>query len=133
MQENNNNYNTKIVHKSDLPERTFEFAKRILKLCASLNQSNSVQRIISYQLLRAGTSIGANTEEGQAAQSEADFLTKYSIACKEARETMYWLKLLRETDAKYISTLGGLISECSELIAIFTSIVKKLKDKRDEK
>ena len=84
--------------KSDLPDRTFAFAVRIVKLCQTLEESTGVARTLNRQLLRSGTSIGANVEEGQASQSRADFVAKYSIACKEARETHYWLRLLAETE-----------------------------------
>ncbi len=75
--------------KSDLPERTFEFAKRVMKLCRVLDEKPGVSRALGDQWLRSGTSMGANVEAGQAAQSEADFIGKYGIACKEARETPY--------------------------------------------
>jgi four helix bundle protein len=80
--------------KRDLPQRTFEFAQRVVKLCQVLGVTPGVGRTLANQLLRSGTAIGANVEEGQAAQSRADFLSKLSIACKEARETHYWLRLL---------------------------------------
>lgn len=84
--------------KSDLPERSFEFARRIILLCRVLDEKPGVGRTLANQLLRSGTSVGANIEEGQASQSEADFVSKYSIACKEARETHYWLRLLCEPE-----------------------------------
>jgi four helix bundle protein len=80
--------------------------------------------------LRSGTSIGANVEEGQASQSEADFLSKYSIACKEARETHYWLRLLALEKLVDPARLSVMTDECNELIAILTSICKKLRGKR---
>jgi four helix bundle protein len=80
---------------------------------------------LANQLLRAGTSIGANVEEGQAGQSRADFIAKYSIACKEARETNYWLRLLVAADVLPVTKLEGLIDESSQLIAILTTIIKK--------
>lgn len=119
--------------KSDLPERTFDFAKRIINVVASLDERKSVQKVSAYQLIRSGTSIGANTEEAQSSQSEADFLTKYSIACKEARETSYWLRLLKETGIIPDSKLNDIINECNEIIAILTSIIKELKAKRNAK
>jgi len=76
-------------------------------------------------LLRSGTSIGANVEEGQASQSRSDFAAKYSIACKEARETHYWLRLLAATDLLPPARLQPITDECDELIAILTTIVKK--------
>ena len=116
--------------KRDLPERTFKFALRIVKLCQHLDRKPGVSRTLANQLLRSGTSIGANVEEGQAAQSEADFLTKYSIACKEARETHYWLRLLASAEIVPDARLQELIQESDELIAILTTIIKKLKAKR---
>jgi four helix bundle protein len=73
----------------DILERTFHFAVRIVKLCQVLDERPGVGRTLARQLLRSGTSIGANVEEAQAGQSRADFRSKYSIACKEARETHY--------------------------------------------
>lgn len=111
--------------KTDLPERTFAFAVRIVKLCEILDGKPGVSRTLSRQLLRAGASIGANVEEGQASQSRADFVSKYSIACKEARETHYWLRLLAATELLPPARLQPLTDECNELIAILTTIVKK--------
>jgi len=68
--------------KSDLPERTFKFAVQIVKLCKVLDEKPGVSRMLVNQLVRSGTSIGANVQEGQSSQSEADFLAKYNIACK---------------------------------------------------
>ena len=115
--------------KSDIPERTFEFARRIVKLCRHLDEKPGVSRTLANQLLRSGTSIGANVEEGQASQSEADFISKYSIACKEARETHYWLRLLAAAEIMQPARLTELEAECNELIAILTSIVKRMKAK----
>lgn len=70
----------------------------IVKLCRLLDEKPGVSRTMANQLLRAGTSIGANVKEGQAGQNEADFIAKYSIACKEARETHYWLRLLATSE-----------------------------------
>ena len=117
--------------KSDLPERTFEFAKRVVNLCRALDETPGVSRTLANQLLRSGTSIGANVEEGQASQSEADFLHKYSISCKEARETHYWLRLLSATDIIPEERLKELCTESDELVAILTTIVKKVKKKRE--
>lgn len=114
--------------KSDLPDRTFAFAKRIVKLCQSLEEQRGVAQTLSRQLIRSGTSIGANVEEGQASQSRKDFRLKYNIACKEARETLYWLRLLAECDVIDCQRLSPLMDECNELVAILTSIAKKLRD-----
>lgn len=108
----------------DLPERTFEFARRVVNLCQMLDQTPGVSRTLASQLLRAGTSIGANVEEGQASQSRADFIAKYSIACKEARETHYWLRLLAATELVDETRLDDLRDEANQLVAILTTIVK---------
>ena len=114
--------------KIDLPDRTFTFAKRIVKLCQTLEELGGVTQTLSRQLIRSGTSIGANVEEGQASQSRKDFRLKYNIACKEARETLYWLRLIAETDLVPPERLKPMMEECNELVAILTSIVKKLRD-----
>ena len=116
--------------KSDLPDRTFEFAIQIVKLCRHLDCSPGVPRTLANQLLRSATSIGANVEEGQASQSEADFVSKYSIACKESRETHYWLRLISATELLDAAQLKPHLDECNELIAILTSIVKKMRAKK---
>ena len=114
--------------KRDLCERTFRFASRIVRLCQSLDERPGVARTLGRQLLRAGTSIGANVEEGQAGQSRADFVAKYSIACKEARETHYWLRLLAANGIVPEENLKGLLEEADQLIAILTTIIRKTKD-----
>jgi len=116
-------------HKRDLEDRTFQFAVRIVKLCQTLDSEPGVPRALANQLLRSGTSVGANVAEGQGGQSRADFVSKYSIANKEARETLYWLKLLVAADIVPEHRLADLMRECDELIAILTTIVKKTKEK----
>ena len=78
----------------DICERTFEFSVRIVNLCSFLKQTPGGGRDLAKQLIRSGTSIGANVEESRAAQSTADFIHKLEIALKEARETRYWLRLI---------------------------------------
>jgi four helix bundle protein len=108
----------------DILERTFRFSVRIVKLCQVLDQQPSVGRTLGRQLLRSGTSIGTNAEEAQAGQSRADFVSKYSITCKEARETHYWLRLISECGVLPETRLGEITAECNELIAILTTIIK---------
>lgn len=117
----------------DLPERTFEFARRVVTLCRTLDQTPGVSRTLANQLLRSGTSIGANVEEGQGSQSRADFIAKYSIACKEARETHYWLRLLAACEIVQKSQLDDLIEEVNQIVAILTSIIKKCRANNLEK
>ena len=116
--------------KSDLAQRSFEFSTRVVKLCKSLDKEPGVSRTLAHQLLRSRTSIGANIEEAQASQSEADFISKYSISCKEAREAHYWLRLLVASDIIPRERLAELLDECDQLIAILTSIIKKLRQKQ---
>ena len=124
-----------MTHESrrDLPERTFQFALRIVTLRQSLDTRPGVARVLARQLLRSGTSVGANVEEGQAAQTEAAFLTKHSIACKEARETHYWLRLLSAAEVLPAERLRDLTQECNELVAILTASVKRLKERRHDR
>jgi len=82
------------------------------------------------QVLRSGTSIGANLEEATAGQSRADFVSKCNIALKEAQETHYWLRLFKETKVVPDERLNGSIKESNELVAILTAIVKKSRSAR---
>ncbi|MFD2098239.1 four helix bundle protein [Flagellimonas iocasae] len=102
-------------------KKTFEFSLSIIELFKNLKSNN--EYVLSKQLLRSGTSIGANVNEATAAQSKKDFIHKMAIASKEARETKYWLKLLNA------SKLGNIdcdeeINEISSIINILTKIVK---------
>lgn len=109
----------------DICERTFRFGVRVVKLCQALDEKPGVSRTLASQLLRSGTSVGANVEEAQAGQSKPDFVSKLSIACKEARETHYWLRLLSAADIVPTDRLQALQDEANQLIAILTTIVKK--------
>jgi len=116
--------------KGDLPERTKKFALRIVKLCQVINKIPGIGWNLGNQLFRSGTSIGANVAEGAGAQSEADFLTKYSIALKEAHETLYWIDLIEQANLLQNNRLIDIRQECNKLVAILTTICKKLKEKR---
>jgi four helix bundle protein len=104
-----------------IEQKSFEFALEIITLYKKLQEKR--EYIISKQVLRSGTSIGANTVEAQAAQSRRDFLSKMSIASKEARETKYWLCLLEKSKMVDLDYTGYL-TDIDELIRILTSIVK---------
>jgi four helix bundle protein len=112
----------------DILERTFEFAVQVVNLCVALGERPGAARRLSGQLLDSGTSIGANVEEAQAGQSRADFISKYSIALKEARETSYWLRLLRTTILKDSQVLPPLLDEAEQLKRILGAIVCRAKD-----
>ena len=113
----------------DIKDRAFDFAVRIVALCRKLEETSGVSRTLSNQLIRSGTSIEANVEEAQGSQSKADFTAKMYIACKEARETNYWLRLLVATNTLPASRLGSIADESNQLVAILTAIVKKSKIK----
>ena len=113
-----------------MTERAFAFAVQIVCLCRLLDKRASVPRTMANQLLCSRTSIGANIHEGQGSQSEADFLSKYCIACKEAYESQYWLKLFVATELLPEEKVSVILKECDELVAILTTIVKKLKAKK---
>ncbi|SFH92331.1 four helix bundle protein [Halpernia frigidisoli] len=101
--------------------KTFEFALRIIKFYSICKSQN--EYILSKQILRSGTSIGANVEEAIAAQSKKDFISKLSIANKEARETKYWLKLYKSSDLVKVEIDSYLI-EIESIINILTKIIK---------
>lgn len=106
--------------------KSFLFAVRIVKLSKHLNTGKK-EFVLSKQLLRSGTSIGANIVEAEQAQSKADFISKMSIALKEAVETNYWLRLLQATDYLSKAEFSSIHSDCRELEKILTAIVKSSK------
>ena len=109
-----------------IESKSFSFAVRIVKLCRYL-QSDNKEFVLSKQLLRSGTSIGANVAESQQAQSRADFISKLSIALKEAVETNYWLRLLYATDYLSSTEYSSVITDCKELEKLLTAILKTTK------
>src|SRR5437764_2856384 len=107
----------------DIQERTFAFALRVVKLYQRLDEDPGAGRILGSQWLRAGTSIGANVEEAQAAQSRADFIHKNGIALKEARETVYWLRLLVASSLVSELQSADIRQEAEELTRILGAII----------
>jgi len=107
-----------------IQDRAFEFACRIVRLTEFLSRRSFVARTIARQILRSGTSVGANLEEASAAQSKPDFISKCCIATKEARETHYWLRLLTASRSIRRERLQPLIDEANEIVAVLTTIVK---------
>ncbi len=114
---------------NEIIQRSYQFALKIINIVSSLPQ-NEVCRVIGRQLLRAGTSIGANVEEAQAGYSKSDFTNKMSIAQKEARESNYWLRLLRDTKQVSEESLKEIIDESEEISKILFSIVKTSKSRQ---
>ncbi len=105
--------------------KTFDFALTMIELFIQLKKENEF--IISKQIIRSGTSIGANVEEAIAAQSKKDFINKLSIASKEARETKYWLRLLNKSELTQIKVDSYLI-EIEHIINIIIKIIKTSKE-----
>ncbi len=119
--------NFRLMSENVVKQKSYNFALQIIKLCARLKQQKHFE--IASQLLRAGTSIGANVEEALAGQSRKDFFAKMSIASKKARETNYWLRLLKDAEILDKQNSQALIDASEELIKILTSIVKTGYDK----
>ncbi len=104
-------------------EKAFDFAVRVVKLYKFLVNEKS-EYILSKQILRGGTSIGANVEEADSAISKPDFSSKISIAYKEAKETHYWLRLLKATEFITRSQFDSMSKDCEELCKVLFSILK---------
>ena len=107
----------------DIVARTFQFALRIIELANQLDDGRGPSRVLTRQILRSGTSIGANIEEAQAAESKADFAHKYNIALKEARETKYWLRLISASNKSLNTDLDSLIKKSDEICRIIAQII----------
>jgi four helix bundle protein len=110
--------------KFDLEERTLEFAKNIVRLCTQLPQ-NAISRELIAQLIRSGGSVGANYREANDSLSKKDFYYRIRITRKEAKETYYWLELLRESLPEHQGRINILLAEAIELKKIFSSIADK--------
>ncbi len=113
----------------DLRERTKCFALRVIRLYTSLPKTAEAQ-VIGKQILRSGTSVGAQYREGHRAKSNADVVNKFEGVLQELDETAYWLELLVESEMMRSNRIEPLLSETNELIAIFVTIVTRLKRKR---
>ena len=109
--------------------KSFEFAVRIVNLYKHLNQEKK-EFILSKQLLRCGTSIGANVTEAEKAQTKPDFYTKMTVALKEANETYYWLRLLHRTGFLNDAEFKSIESDINEIVSILVAITKTVKESR---
>ena len=108
-------------------EKSFRFAIRLVNLCKYLRTEQN-EYILSKQLLRCGTSIGANIAEAQQAQSRPDFISKMNIALKETSETDYWLRLLHATEYLQQNAFDSVQADCDELSKLLVSIIKSAKE-----
>ena len=114
------------MSKSLIQDKSLFFAVRCVNLYKHLSEQKH-EFVLSKQMLRSGTSIGANITESRNAQSDADFISKLSIALKEADETQYWLELLKLTNYITIEEHESINNDLSELIAMLTATIKKKK------
>ena len=113
------------MSKNIVKDKSFKFALSVIELYKMLKVEGEF--IISKQLLRSGTSIGANIEEGLHGQSKPDFISKLSISLKEACETLYWFELLKVSELTKID-LSNYINDCNEIISILNKILKTSKN-----
>jgi four helix bundle protein len=114
----------------DLRERTTNFGLRIVKMFCKLPKREEAM-VLGKQVLRSGTSIGANYREAHRARSKAEFISTAGVSLKEADETSYWLELLVRSQIVHEDKLRPLRDECDELIAIFVTIIRKAKTNND--
>ena len=114
-----------------IQQRTEDFAIRVIKAYSELNKRHFDDggKILSKQFLRSGTSIGANCAEAVYAQSNKDFINKYSIALKEANETLYWIKIMIKSELVSRGRFEQMITENERIIKILISSINKLKEK----
>jgi four helix bundle protein len=117
-----------ILYGSVLQNKSFEFSIRVVKLFKILLQRDKTYESLFKQLLRCGTSIGANVAEAHSASSKRDFINKLLISLKEARETEFWLRLLKESEILNSKEFESLIKDCDELERILTSSIKTAKN-----
>ena len=110
-----------------IKEKSYRFSVRIVKLSRYLQETKR-EHVMTKQLLRAGTSVGANIAESQQAQSRPDFIHKLNIALKEAAETNYWLRLLYDTDYMTEKQFQSIYTDCTELERMLTAIIRHTKE-----
>lgn len=113
-------------NKNNVKDKSYRFALRIVKLYQYLTKSKK-EFVLSKQILRSGTSVGANITEAICAQSKKDFISKFSIAYKETSETSYWLALLHDSEYLSPSEFESISTDCEELLKILTKILKTSK------
>lgn len=116
------------MKKNIIKEKSFEFALRIVKLYKYL-KADQKEFVLSKQILRSGTSIGAMVREAEQAESKADFIHKLAIALKEANETEYWIELLYQSDYLQEGQYESIAADVNEILKILTSIIKTSRSK----
>ncbi|MAF14125.1 MAG: four helix bundle protein [Parcubacteria group bacterium] len=123
---NSNGQNQK---RYDLEDRTLKYGKRIIKMCKALPKNSINFRLID-QVIRSGTSMGANYREANETETKKDFQYRMRICRKEGKETIYWLHLIVETNSELVEKTQPLLQETNELVKIFASIIEKTKAKK---
>ena len=113
----------------ELKLRTKAFALRVIRMYSKLPKNDTVAQVLGKQVLRSGTSVGANYREASRGRSKAEFISKIGDSLKEIEETEYWLELLVDSGCVSTATMAGLLDETRQLIAIFTTIDKRSKGK----
>ena len=108
----------------NLKPRTKAFALRVIRMYSKLPKNDTVAQVLGKQVLRSGTSVGANYREASRGRSKAEFISKMGDCLKEADETLYWLELLLDERVVPGRKLGALVTEAGELVAIFVTIIK---------
>jgi four helix bundle protein len=111
-----------------IDERTFQFSCDILRFCRSLAASPGVNRHVAHQLLRSATSVGANAQEAKGALTRREFACKYALVLREARESLFWLRLIHETNLTSDPRVPDLIGEADQLVAILTVSVRRARE-----
>ncbi len=114
--------------KSPLHTKSYSFAVRVVKMVRHINRDNK-SFVITNQILRSGTAIGALVREAEFAQSPQDFVHKLSIALKECNETFYWLNILHDTEYISQTAFDSMVEDCDELIAILVASIKTTKQR----
>ncbi len=114
----------------DLKPRTKEFALRVIRMYSKLPKNDAVAQVLGKQVLRSGTSVGANYREASRGRSKAEFISKIGDCLKEAEETEYWLELLVDSGCVPQTKMTALLDEARQLTAIFTTIDKNAKGNR---
>ena len=117
------------MKKSPLVEKSYLFAIKVVKLAYQI-QSSKKEYILTKQFIRSGTAIAALISEGQYAQSQADFINKFSVSLKEANETMFWINLLKDTEFIHIEEFKIIYFDLEEIIKMLTASINTLKYKQ---
>lgn len=117
------------MNREELKARTKNFALRIIRLAAALPKRREAD-VIGRQILRSGTSIGANYREAIRASSKKQFISTMEISLREAEETVYWLELLVDAQIIKANRLSGLLDECNQLVAILTATIRTAKKRQ---